>query len=89
MKELLTYLVKALVRNPDEVIIGEEREKDGKTLFYKVQVNQEDMGRVIGKAGKTARAIRTVVNAAAQADQFAKIDFLEEDEIKAQGDKQR
>lgn len=63
MKELLLYAVKALVTDPDAVRVTEE--KQGEELVLKLYVSDEDRGRVIGKGGKTARALRTVVKAAA------------------------
>ncbi|MGI6455767.1 MAG: KH domain-containing protein [bacterium] len=62
MKELLTYLAKSLVRFPDEVVVTEKVLEDN-TLEYTLKVNPEDMGRVIGKNGKTAQALRMLVSA--------------------------
>lgn len=66
MKELLLYAAKALVMNPEAVRVTEE--KQGDELVLKLFVSDEDRGRVIGKGGKTARALRTVVRAAASRD---------------------
>lgn len=66
MKELLLYAAKALVVNPDLVRVTEE--KRGDELVLKLFVSDEDRGRIIGKGGKTARALRTVVKAAASRD---------------------
>ena len=63
MKELLEFILKALVRLPDEVKITEEVEGDA--VRFKAWVAQEDRGRVIGKKGQTADAVRTVMNSAA------------------------
>ena len=63
MKELLTILAKNLVQNPDAVSV-EEEERDN-MLVLKLRVASEDMGKVIGKQGRIAKAIRTVVKAAA------------------------
>jgi uncharacterized protein len=63
MTELLEFLVKALVEDPEAVVI-EEFEEDG-DLVYEVTVAEEDLGRVIGKHGRVANAIRTVAKAAA------------------------
>lgn len=65
MKELLTYLAKSLVENPDEVSVKEAGEKEG-ALVLELSVASSDMGRVIGKQGRIAKAIRTVVKSAAQ-----------------------
>ena len=63
MKELLEYMVKELVDNPDEVNITEELEGD-KTIIFKLQVAENDLGKVIGKKGRTANALRVVMRAA-------------------------
>lgn len=63
MKELVEVIIKALVDNPDEVVIAERSE--GKTIVLEVHVADSDMGKVIGKQGRIAKAIRAVVKAAA------------------------
>ena len=63
MKELVIDIVKALVDNPDEVTVEETRKKG--EIILKLSVSQEDMGKVIGKQGRIAKAIRTVVRSAA------------------------
>ena len=63
MKELLEYMVKELVDNPDDVDI-EEEEEDEKTIIFKLKVAEEDLGKVIGKKGRTANALRVVMRAA-------------------------
>jgi len=63
MKELLLYAAQALVNDPGAVRVAEV--KKGDELLLKLSVAPEDRGRVIGKGGKTARALRTVVRAAA------------------------
>ena len=62
MKELVEVIARALVDNPDEVVVT-ETEKDNETLV-ELHVASTDMGKVIGKQGRIARAIRTVVKAA-------------------------
>ena len=63
MKELVQYLAKSLVNNPDAV---EVKETEGETTsVVKLKVAKEDLGRIIGKQGRTAKSIRTIVNAAA------------------------
>ena len=60
--EFLKFIIKAMVDHPEEVNITEV---DGeKTVVYELQVNQEDMGKVIGRRGQNARAIRTLLSAA-------------------------
>lgn len=63
MTELLETVVKALVENPDAVEV-EEIEEDG-DLIYEITVAEEDLGRVIGRRGRVANAIRTLAKAAA------------------------
>ena len=63
MTELLEFLVRALVEDPDAVEV-EELEEDG-DLIYEISVAEDDLGRVIGKGGRVANAIRTVAKAAA------------------------
>ena len=62
MKELVEVIAKALVDHPDEVVVTETKE-DGQTLI-ELRVAQSDMGKVIGKQGRIAKAIRAVVKAA-------------------------
>ncbi|NLB82071.1 MAG: KH domain-containing protein [Clostridiaceae bacterium] len=62
MKELLDYIAKSLVSNPDEVIVSQV-ESDS-SIMLNLHVAQSDMGKVIGKQGKIARAIRSVIRAA-------------------------
>jgi hypothetical protein len=62
VKELLEYLAKELVDEPDAVEVTETEDERG--LLLQLRVDPEDMGKVIGKGGRTARAIRTVVRAA-------------------------
>ena len=63
MKELIELLVRSLVKNPDQICVVEKVEND--TWIYEVTVAQEDMGKVIGKQGRIAKAIRTMAKAAA------------------------
>lgn len=62
VKEFLNYLSRSLVKCPDDVEIREKELEDG-TFEYTLKVNPEDMGRVIGRNGKTARALRLLVSA--------------------------
>ena len=62
MKELVEVIAKALVENPDEVVVTESV-KDDETVI-ELSVAPADMGKVIGKQGRTAKAIRSVVKAA-------------------------
>ena len=63
MKELVETIAKALVDSPDDVVVT-EKETD-KAIVLELKVAQEDMGKVIGKQGRIAKAIRSVVKAAA------------------------
>lgn len=63
MKELIELIAKKLVAHPDEVQVTVAGSEEGEML--ELRVNPEDMGRVIGKAGRTAKAIRSLVSAAA------------------------
>lgn len=76
MTELLEFLVRALVEEPDAVEV-EELEEDG-DLIYEISVAESDLGRVIGKGGRVANAIRTVAKAAAvRLDRRVVVDILD------------
>ncbi len=62
MKELVEVIAKALVENPDEVVVNEK--KDGRNIILELHVAPADMGKVIGRQGRIAKAIRSVVKAA-------------------------
>ena len=64
MKELLEYLARALVSDPEAVEVEEFEEDDG-TVVLELSVAEDDYGKVIGRGGRTANALRTVVKAAA------------------------
>ncbi len=62
MKDLIEYIAKSLVDRPESV---EVKDTEGeKTTIIELRVAQEDLGKVIGKQGRTARAMRTILNAA-------------------------
>lgn len=77
MKELVEYIAKSLVDNPDEV---EVRESDGeRATILELKVAADDMGKVIGKQGKIAKAIRTLTKAtAAKAGKRAAVEIIKE-----------
>jgi predicted RNA-binding protein YlqC (UPF0109 family) len=76
MTELLEFLVKALVEDPAAVVV-EELEEDG-DLVYEITVAEDDLGRVIGKGGRVANAIRTIAKAAAvRLDRRVIVDILD------------
>ena len=63
MKELIEYIAKAIVDKPDEVVVTEETDEQG--IIFKLQVADEDKGRVIGKQGRVAEAMRTLIRVTA------------------------
>ncbi len=67
VQELLVYLAQGLVDRPDEVSVEQFEEDDG-TVVLELAVAQEDYGKVIGRGGRTAQALRTVVRAAAASE---------------------
>ena len=76
MTELLEFLVRALVEDPEAVEV-EELEEDG-DLVYEISVAEDDLGRVIGKGGRVANAIRTIAKAAAvRIDRRVIVDILD------------
>jgi predicted RNA-binding protein YlqC (UPF0109 family) len=62
MKELIGYIARALVDNPDQVSVSEV--EGNQTSVLELKVAKEDLGKVIGKQGRTARAMRTILSAA-------------------------
>ena len=76
MKQILETIVKNIVENPDEVTIT-EKEEDNKVIF-EVKVAESDMGRIIGKQGKVANSIRTLMRALNSKDKKRiSIEFLD------------
>ena len=59
MKELVEYIAKSIVNSPDDVVVTEETDEEG--IILKLQVADEDKGRVIGKQGRIAQAIRSLI----------------------------
>jgi predicted RNA-binding protein YlqC (UPF0109 family) len=74
LDEALAHLVRGIVDNPDDVDVRERSGRRGTTLD--VRVNPEDMGRVIGRNGRTATALRTVITAIND-DRGVRIDFID------------
>ena len=75
MKELVEYIAKSIVNSPDDVVVTEEVNEQGITL--KLQVADDDKGRVIGKQGRIAEAMRTLVRVkAAKAGTRATLQIL-------------
>ena len=76
MKELVEVIAKSLVESPDEVVVTEKQ--SGKTTVIELKVAPSDMGKVIGKQGRIAKAIRAVVKAAAsKEDKKNVVDILQ------------
>ncbi len=76
MKELVEVIAKALVDDPDSVAVSERQ--DGRTTVIEVRVADSDMGKVIGKQGRIAKAIRSVVKAAAvKEDKKVVVDIIQ------------
>ena len=65
MKELLTAIVSGLVEKPEEVTVTVDEPNEEGVVYYHIHVAENDMGRVIGKQGRIAKAIRVVMRAAA------------------------
>ena len=75
MKDLVEFIAKSIVNAPDAVVVTEETNEEGTTL--KLQVADEDKGRVIGKQGRIAEAIRTLIRVkAAKAGTRATLEIL-------------
>ena len=76
MKELVIYIAQALVDHPEQVEVKEIAGE--KTLIYELKVGQGDLGKVIGKEGRTAKAIRSIITAAAmKIGKRAQLEILE------------
>lgn len=76
MKELVEVIAKALVDDPDSVAVSERQ--DGRTTVIEVRAADSDMGKVIGKQGRIAKAIRSVVKAAAaKEDKKVVVDIIQ------------
>ena len=80
LKEVLTEIVKPIVTSPDQVNVSES--VSGRDVLLRLSVAPEDMGKVIGRHGRIAKAIRTVMKAAAtSAGLHVRVDILDTDEI--------
>ncbi len=77
--ELVEYLVRSIVESPDDVEV-EEYEEEGE-LVLEIKVADDDLGRVIGREGRVAKAIRTIARAAgAREDRRVSVDIVEDDD---------
>ena len=76
MKELIEYMARALVDQPDKVVIKEIAGE--KTLIYELRVGEGDLGKIIGKEGRTAKAMRSIISASAmKLGKRAQLEILE------------
>lgn len=66
VKDLVTVIAQSLVDNPDSVSVGEV--SSGQTMVFELRVAKTDIGKVIGRQGRTAQALRTIINAASARD---------------------
>jgi predicted RNA-binding protein YlqC (UPF0109 family) len=76
LADALEHLVRGIVTHPDDVVVSDKDLRRGRML--EVRVNPEDIGKVIGRSGRTATALRTVVGALAGRDQI-RVDFVDVD----------
>jgi predicted RNA-binding protein YlqC (UPF0109 family) len=76
LEEALEHLVKGIVDHPDDVDVRERASRRGPGRTLEVRVHPDDMGRVIGKAGRTATALRTVLTALAPGSRVH-VDFVD------------
>ncbi|MGC1815369.1 MAG: KH domain-containing protein [Solirubrobacterales bacterium] len=77
MRELLDFLARALVESPDEVEVSQVEEIDGEVVL-ELEVAEDDLGRVIGRGGRVANALRSVMKAAAtREDKRVVVDILD------------
>ncbi len=75
MKELIEYIAKSIVNSPDDVVVTEETDEQG--IMLKLQVADDDKGRVIGKQGRIAQAMRTLIRVkAAKAGTRATLEII-------------
>lgn len=76
MKELIEFIAKKMVEHPEDVQVRLIESEEGQN--FELQVNPDDMGRIIGKNGRTAKAIRTLVSsAAAKSNVYANLEIVE------------
>lgn len=76
MKDLIKYIAQSLVDNPDDVVVTEVEGE--KTSVIELKVAKEDLGKIIGKQGRTARAVRTILSAAsAKVNKRSVLEILE------------
>jgi predicted RNA-binding protein YlqC (UPF0109 family) len=77
LRELVDFLARNLVTSPDAVNVSEKNGDEG--ILYELRVDKDDLGRVIGKQGRTAKSLRTILNAAAsKANVKVSLEIIEE-----------
>lgn len=79
LEEALVHLVRGIVENPDDVRVRARRLRNGRVL--EVRVHPDDLGKVIGRGGRTARALRTVIGALA-GGRYVRVDLLDVNEAR-------
>lgn len=80
MKDTLIYLVTAIVDHPEDVVIDERKEEE--MIVFTIHVNQEDMGKIIGKSGRIIRAIRDLIKIlAAKKNLYVDVEIAEEAKV--------
>ena len=79
LADALDHLVRGLVEHPDDVSVADKTLRRGRLL--EVRVHHDDLGKVIGRGGRTARALRTVVGALAPG-RSVRVDFVDVDEVR-------
>jgi predicted RNA-binding protein YlqC (UPF0109 family) len=79
LEEALEHLVRGIVDHPDDVQVASRSLRRGKVL--EVRVHPDDLGKVIGRGGRTARALRTVIGSLARG-RYVRVDLLDVDEIR-------
>jgi predicted RNA-binding protein YlqC (UPF0109 family) len=79
LEEALEHLVRGIVDNPDDVQVNAKRIRGGRVL--EVRVHPEDLGKVIGRSGRTAKALRTVIGALS-GGRYVRVDLLDVNEVR-------
>jgi predicted RNA-binding protein YlqC (UPF0109 family) len=82
LADALEHLIRGIVAHPDDVTVKEKDLRRGRML--EVRVNADDVGKVIGRSGRTATALRTVIGALA-GDQAVRVDFVDVDRLARRG----
>ena len=82
LADALEHLIRGIVAHPDDVAVKDKELRRGRML--EVRVNPEDVGKVIGRSGRTATALRTVIGALA-GSQEVRVDFIDVDKVARRG----